>query len=152
MRARDIDDWPACIPDAHPGYISWERHQENLKILKANGHGFEAARASIPREGPALLQGRAVCGQCGSHHRVRYAARRGRQEAWYSCTRSRIYRGEPMCQSIAGRPVDQAIGMLQSVKSSLRHTVPKPDAPRRESPCRLQSTFTLMQRQHAACS
>lgn len=62
LRARDIDDWSACIPDAHPGYISWERHQENLKILKANGRGFEAARASILREGPALLQGRAVCG------------------------------------------------------------------------------------------
>ncbi|MBB4188805.1 hypothetical protein GGE07_005484 [Sinorhizobium terangae] len=112
LRARDIDDWPACIPDAHPGYISWERHQENLKILKANGRGFEAARASIPREGPALLQGRAVCGQCGSHLRVRYAARRGRQEAWYICNRARIYRGEPMCQSIAGPPVDEAIGML----------------------------------------
>ncbi|MFW8606803.1 recombinase family protein [Rhizobium beringeri] len=112
LRARDIDDWPACMPDAHPGYISWERHQENLKILKANGRGFEAARASIPREGPALLQGRAVCGQCGNHLRVRYAARRGRQEAWYICNRDHIYRGEPMCQSIAGPPVDEAIGML----------------------------------------
>lgn len=47
-----------------------------------------------------------------SHLRVRYAARRGRQEAWYICNRARIYRGEPMCQSIAGRPVDEAIGML----------------------------------------
>ena len=54
LRARDIDDWPACIPDAHPGYISWERHQENLKILEANGRGFEAARASIPREGAGI--------------------------------------------------------------------------------------------------
>ncbi|MBZ5763884.1 zinc ribbon domain-containing protein, partial [Rhizobium sp. VS19-DR96] len=58
------------------------------------------------------MQGRAVCGQCGSHLRVRYAARRGRQEAWYICNRARIYRGEPMCQSIAGPPVDEAIGML----------------------------------------
>ena len=101
-RARVNDDWLACIPDAHPGYISWEQHQENLKILKANGHGYDAARASIPREGPALLQGRAVCGQCGRHFRVRYAARRGRQEAWYVCDRAHAYRGEPMCQSIAG--------------------------------------------------
>ena len=89
------DDWLACIPDAHPGYISWEQHQENLKILKANSHGYDAARASIPREGPALLQGRAVCGQCGRHFRVRYAARRGRQEAWYVCDRAHTYRGEP---------------------------------------------------------
>ena len=112
VRARVNDDWLACIPDAHPGYISWEQHQENLKVLKANGHGYDAARASIPREGPALLQGRAVCGQCGRHFRVRYAARRGRLEAWYICDRAHSYRAEPPCQSIAGPPVDQAIGML----------------------------------------
>jgi hypothetical protein len=112
VRARANDDWLACIPNAHPGYISWERHQENLKVLKANGHGYDAARASIPREGPALLQGRAICGQCGGHFGVRYAARRGRQEAWYVCERAHNYRGEPVCQSIAGPPVDQAIGML----------------------------------------
>jgi DNA invertase Pin-like site-specific DNA recombinase len=112
VRARVNDDWLACIPDAHPGYISWDQHQENLKILRANSHGYDAARASIPREGPALLQGRAVCGQCGRHFRVRYAARRGRQEAWYICDRAHTYRGEPLCQSIAGPPVDEAIGML----------------------------------------
>ena len=112
VRARVNDDWLACIPDAHPGYISWDQHQVNLKVLKANGHGYEAARASIPREGPALLQGRAVCGQCGRHFRVRYAARRGRLEAWYICDRAHSYRAEPSCQSIAGPLVDEAIGRL----------------------------------------
>ncbi|WP_205029907.1 recombinase family protein [Cereibacter sphaeroides] len=112
VRARDDDDWLACIPDAHPGYISWEQHQENLKSLKANGRGYDAARASIPREGAALLQGRAVCGRCGGHFRVRYAARRGRLDAWYICDRAHGYRGEPLCQSIAGPPVDDAIGRL----------------------------------------
>jgi DNA invertase Pin-like site-specific DNA recombinase len=112
VRARDNDDWLACIPDAHPGYISWEQHQENLKTLKANGRGYNAARASVPREGPALLQGRAVCGCCGRHLQVRYAARRGRQEAWYVCDRASLYLGEPLCQSIAGSPVDEAVGKL----------------------------------------
>jgi DNA invertase Pin-like site-specific DNA recombinase len=112
VRTRGLDGWLACIPDAHPGYISWEQHQQNLSILKANGHGYDATRSSPPREGTALLQGRAVCGQCGRHFRVRYAARRGRLEAWYICDRAHTYRGEPSCQSIAGRPVDAAIGML----------------------------------------
>jgi DNA invertase Pin-like site-specific DNA recombinase len=93
-------------------FISWEQHQQNLKILKTNSHGYDVARASIPREGPALLQGRAVCGQCGRHFRVRYAARRGRQEAWYICDRAHASRGEPLCQSIAGPAVDAAIGRL----------------------------------------
>jgi hypothetical protein len=41
-----------------------------------------------------------------------YAARRGRLDAWYVCDRARGYRGEPNCQSIAGPPIDKAIGML----------------------------------------
>ena len=112
VRARADDDWLACIPGAHPGYISWEQYQDNLRILKANSHRYDTARASVPREGPALLQGRAVCGQCGRHFRVRYAARRGRHEAWYVCDRAHSTRGEPFCQSIAGPPVDDAIGKL----------------------------------------
>ncbi len=112
LQRRDQDDWLACIPDAHPGYISWERFQENLKVLKINGQGYEVARASPPREGMALLQGRAVCGRCGKHFRIRYASRRGRLEAWYICDRAHGYRGEPNCQSIAGPPIDKAIGML----------------------------------------
>jgi len=112
LQRRDQDDWLACIPDAHPGYISWELFQENLKVLKTNGQGYEVARASPPREGTALLQGRAVCGRCGKHFRIRYASRRGRLEAWYICDRAHGYRGEPSCQSIAGPPIDKAIGTL----------------------------------------
>jgi DNA invertase Pin-like site-specific DNA recombinase len=108
----DYGEWLACIPNAHPGYISWERFQENRNILQTNGRGYEVARASPPREGAALLQGRAVCGRCGRHFRIRYATRRGKQEAWYVCDRAHGARGEPNCQSIAGPPIDAAIGAL----------------------------------------
>jgi len=116
QRKRELGDWLACIPNTHPGYISWERFQENLKILEANGRGYELARASPPRDGAALLQGRAVCGRCGRHFRVRYATRRGRQEAWYVCDRGHTARGELNCQSIAGVPIDKAIGSLVAEK------------------------------------
>jgi len=109
-------DWLACIPNAHDGYITWERFQENLRILETNGRGYELARASPPREGAALLQGRAMCGRCGGHFRVRYAARRGRLEAWYVCDRGHGTRGEPNCQSIAGPPIDEAVGALVAEK------------------------------------
>ena len=111
-RQRESCEWTACIPDAHPGYIRWDRFQENLKLLESNGRGYEVARASPPREGVALLQGLAVCGRCGRHLRARYAARRGKLEAWYVCDRAHGDRGEPGCQSIAGPPIDQAIGAL----------------------------------------
>ncbi len=109
---RKRSDWLACIPSAHPGYITWDRYQENLRLLEANGRGYEVARASPPREGTALLQGRAVCGRCGKHFRVRYAARRGRLESWYVCDRASGQSAEPNCQSIAGPPIDEAVGSL----------------------------------------
>jgi DNA invertase Pin-like site-specific DNA recombinase len=108
----DSGDWLACIPNAHPGYIRWEQYQENLQLLASNGRGYELARGSPPREGAALLQGRAVCGRCGRHFRVNYRSTRGKQEAWYICDRAHGSLGEPNCQSIAGPPIDQAIGAL----------------------------------------
>lgn len=116
QRARACDDWLACIPNAHPGYITWERHQENLRLLASNGHGYDAARASPPREGVALLQGRAVCGRCGQHFRVRYREARGKLESWYVCDRASDSRAEPNCQSLAGPPIDEAIGLLVAEK------------------------------------
>ena len=109
---RAESDWLACIPNAHPGYICWDRHKENLRLLQSNGHGFEFARASPPREGTALLQGRAICGRCGQHLRVRYRDARGKLESWYVCDRSTVARAEPTCQSLAGTPIDEAVGLL----------------------------------------
>jgi hypothetical protein len=57
-----------------------------------------------------------VCGRCGRHFRVRYAARRGKLEAWYVCDRAHASGGEPNCQSIAGLPVDDAISALVAEK------------------------------------
>jgi DNA invertase Pin-like site-specific DNA recombinase len=111
-RKRDFGDWLACIPDAHPGYITWDRYQANLRLLESNGRGYEVARKSPPREGSALLQGRAVCGRCGRYFRVTYAERRGGKESRYICDRANGASAEPSCQSIAGRPIDEAVGML----------------------------------------
>jgi len=116
QRKRERSDWLACIPSAHPGYITWDRYQENLRLLEANGRGYEVARASPPREGTALLQGRAVCGRCGRYFRVRYAARRGRLESWYVCDRASGQSAEPNCQSIAGPPIDEAVGQRVAEK------------------------------------
>lgn len=105
-------DWIACIPSAHSGYITWEQYQDNLRLLESNGHGYDVARASPPREGVALLQGRAICGRCGQYLRVRYREARGKLESWYVCDRSADARGEANCQSLAGTPIDDAVGRL----------------------------------------
>jgi DNA invertase Pin-like site-specific DNA recombinase len=116
LRKRACDEWLACIPAAHPGYITWDRYQENLRLLASNGHGYDVARASPPREGSAILQGRAVCGRCGQHMRVRYRDARGKLESWYVCDRATDSRAEPNCQSLAGTPIDEAVGRLVAEK------------------------------------
>ena len=74
------EEWTVLLPDAHPGYISWEQFEANQKRLRGNAqaHGSDR-RKSPPREGPALLQGLVVCGVCGRRMTVRYHTRKGRQ-------------------------------------------------------------------------
>ncbi|MCP4243200.1 MAG: recombinase family protein [bacterium] len=107
------DEWTAFIPDAHPGYISWEQFERNLARLhdNAQAHGSER-RKSPPREGPALLQGLAVCGVCGRRMTVRYHTRKGRQWPEYVCQSQGIETATSKCQSIPGSGIDKAIGAL----------------------------------------
>lgn len=107
----DPEEWTACIPDAHAGYITWDQYKENLRILGRNSAGYDAARRP-PREGSALLQGLAVCAWCGRRMRAKYYDRRGGTEVWYVCWRAAADRGDRCCQSVAGRPIDDVVGTL----------------------------------------
>lgn len=113
IEALPRDEWIALLPGAHPGYISWEQYEANLARLhdNAQAHGAER-RKSPPREGPALLQGLAVCGVCGRRMTVRYHTRKGRQWPEYVCQREAIETATAKCQSIPGLGIDEAIGAL----------------------------------------
>ena len=106
------EEWTALLRNAHPGYITWERFEENERQLRDNAQSYEAKRRSPPREGPALLQGLAICGVCGRNMTVRYYTRKGRQYPQYVCCREGIETAGPRCQSIAGAAVDRAVGEL----------------------------------------
>jgi DNA invertase Pin-like site-specific DNA recombinase len=107
------DEWTALIPQAHPGYITWEEFEENQRRLRENAHAIGGdRRRSPPREGPALLQGLALCGRCGDRMTVRYHRRHGALWPTYVCQRRGIARAEPICQSIPGRGLDEAIGRV----------------------------------------
>ncbi|CAI10618.1 transposase (plasmid) [Aromatoleum aromaticum EbN1] len=107
------EQWHVLIRDAHVGYIDWEEYERNQATLKQNVGGFgEASRGRVPREGTGLLQGRVVCGLCGARMRVRYQEVEGRLEPYYQCTDAVVRRAGKLCQSVRGRPIDEAISAL----------------------------------------
>jgi DNA invertase Pin-like site-specific DNA recombinase len=112
------DQWTALIPDAHPGYITWDTFETNQALLATNAQAHGTERSAGPaREGPALLQGLAICGRCGRRMTVRYHQRRGVEIPDYQCVGESIQAGAPRCLTVPGAGVDSAIGQL------LLHTV-----------------------------
>jgi DNA invertase Pin-like site-specific DNA recombinase len=107
------EEWTALIRDAHEGYIAWEEYEHNLQVLRDNAHAQGADRErGAPREGPALLQGLAVCAVCGERMTLRYHIDRGRRVPEYMCQRRGIAQARPVCQCIRGAALDAAIGQL----------------------------------------
>jgi Recombinase/Recombinase zinc beta ribbon domain len=107
------DQWTALIPDAHPGYVSWEQFETNQQLLAANAaaHARDHDRGPA-REGPALLQGLAVCGRCGKKMTVAYHRRGAVEVLDYRCMRKAIDTGSPVCHTVPGATIDPAIGQL----------------------------------------
>jgi len=107
------EEWIALIPNAHPGYVTWEEFEENGRRLRENSAAQgDDRRRSPAREGLALLQGLVICGRCGDRMTVRYHSRRGRCHPEYACQRRGIEQGQPRCQTIPGAALDEAIGKL----------------------------------------
>ena len=106
------EEWTVLLHDAHPGYTTWERFDENERQLRDNAQAYGAERRGAPREGLALLQGLATCGVCGRSMTVRYHTRKRRQYPYYMCDRESIETASAKCQSIAGAAIDRAVGKL----------------------------------------
>jgi len=55
QRRAPRDEWHVCIPDHHPGYISFERYLANQEQLRANWRAPRGEGGGPAREGRALL-------------------------------------------------------------------------------------------------
>ena len=107
------EQWTALIHDAHPGYLSWEQFEHNQRQLSANAQALGTDRAAGPaREGPALLQGLAICGRCGRRLSIRYHQRRDTLVPDYQCVDENIQRHQPRCLHVPGHTIDRAISQL----------------------------------------
>jgi DNA invertase Pin-like site-specific DNA recombinase len=99
-------EWEVLIHDHLPASITWERYESNLRRLARNAARAGAMRAA--REGDSLLAGLVSCGRCGRRMMVAYTGKEGRLR--YSCQRGALDYAEPVCQSLAGGPLDDLVG------------------------------------------
>ena len=106
IRRKARDEWLALMPDAHEGYVSWERAEAIRTMVSSNvptgrHHG-------APKHGDALLAGLIRCRRCGRKLTLRYTgAKHGIPR--YSCSRAWMDNGEPRCIAFGGLRVDDAI-------------------------------------------
>jgi DNA invertase Pin-like site-specific DNA recombinase len=156
------EEWIALLPGSHPGYLSWEQYEANQQLLLANARARGTDRtAGPPREGPALLQGMAICGRCGSRMTVRYHTRRGTEVPDYQCLRHAIQDGARRCQTVPGGGVDAAVGQLLldtltplalevalTVQAELETRAGEADALRRQHVQRAQHRADLARRRY----
>jgi excisionase family DNA binding protein len=107
------EDWQVLIQNAHPGYISWEEFERNQVTLTHNRAAWTLRGPNLlPHESAALLQGRLVCGVCGTRMQVRYNPREQRQRVSYLCHNVSRHRPGKPCQSARAPAIDAAISAL----------------------------------------
>ncbi len=131
-----IEEWSVCLPEHHPGYVSWEEYLATRQRLRSNVR--RAARVAARREGGALLQGLLRCGRCGRKMQVAYSGSDGRRVR-YACVRGHIFHGTgSTCQTLGGGRLDKAIAAM------FLEAVTRPAWPRR--PGRSTSSRTSTKR------
>jgi DNA invertase Pin-like site-specific DNA recombinase len=99
------EDCLVLLENRCPAYITPMRFWANQERLTANRARTEAAGAV--RQGPSLLGGILRCGRCGQRMMVAYSGRSSRLR--YTCGRAMVDYAEPLCQSLAGRVLDDLV-------------------------------------------
>jgi DNA invertase Pin-like site-specific DNA recombinase len=99
-----MGDWEVCLRDRLPAYISWEQFEANQKQMRDNRNNARG----VVRRGKALLAGLLVCGRCGHRMMVFYSGQYHR----YCCSYELASYGGDLCQSVAGRVVDETVEEL----------------------------------------
>ena len=99
-------DWLALMPNAHEGYISWEKAETIRNMVSSNVP--TSRHHGAPKHGDALLSGLIRCHRCGRKLTLRYSGAR-HDIPRYSCSRGWMDNGEPRCIAFGGLRVDDAI-------------------------------------------
>jgi DNA invertase Pin-like site-specific DNA recombinase len=106
IRRKARSDWLALMPNAHEGYVSWEKAEAVRKMVSSNV--ATSRHHGAPKHGDALLAGLLRCRRCGRKLTLRYSGAKHRIPR-YSCSRGWMDNGEPRCIAFGGLRVDDAI-------------------------------------------
>ena len=106
IRRKSRADWLALMPNAHEGYVSWEKAEAIRTMVSSNiptsrHHG-------APKHGDALLAGLIRCRRCGRKLTLRYSGL-GHHIPRYSCSRGWMDNAEPRRIAFGGLRVDDVI-------------------------------------------
>jgi DNA invertase Pin-like site-specific DNA recombinase len=106
IRRKARGEWLALMPNAHEGYVSWERAEAIRTMVSSNVPTGPCHGA--PKHGDALLAGLIRCRRCGRKLTLRYTGAKHHIPR-YSCSRGWLDSGEPRCIAFGGLRVDDAI-------------------------------------------
>ncbi len=111
-----IGEWMVLLPEHHAGFIDWATYQANQERIDSNAHPEPHQGGGAVREGAALLQGLAVCGNCGRRLRTHYVGRAA--SPGYHCAGKQVVEGRGLyCLNVGGVSIDRAVvrAFLQAV-------------------------------------
>lgn len=108
IRHLPITEWAVLLPEHHPGFINWETFEANQVRINSNVHPKPNQAGGALREGSALLQGIASCGNCGRRLRIYYSGRNS--TPGYYCAGKDVVNGRGLyCLNVGGLGIDQAV-------------------------------------------
>jgi hypothetical protein len=102
------EEWSVFLPEHHAGFIDWATFEAIQVRLQANIPAELHQAGHALREGSALLQGLAICGNCGRRLRIAYQGTNSTPR--YYCKGEELnggHRGE--CLNVGGLTIDQAV-------------------------------------------
>jgi hypothetical protein len=106
IRRKARSDWLALMPNAHEGYVSWEKAEAIRTMVSSNAP--TSRHHGAPKHGDALLAGLIRCRRCGRKLTLRYTgAQCGIPR--FTCSRAWMDNGELFCIAFGGLSVDDAI-------------------------------------------
>jgi hypothetical protein len=109
-KVRPVTEWPVCLRDVYPAYLTWDQFVQNQQTLRDNW--FRSGTRGAPRKGAALLQGIARCGRCGARMSMFYYSTKEKRAPGYGCVAAYQNGAGATCQMMSSAPVDAAVTAL----------------------------------------